>query len=345
MPGSRASRVALPLFVASLLSLPTLALAQPSALAQAAPGSQGSRPADELDLAGYEAELDRCAATLKHPSEVSVLRKSVPRVWFVSTPQGQVNVTTVWLRRKLEQLDNENGTSPVLVNEIEARLKAMRKAAAELEAASDQPTSDEARERLNKILQQPEFAGEQGPSQFDLLKARISRWITEQLIRLLSWLHLGPAAGNAIAWTIVGLALLALCVWVFRSLVGRSRLEILPADVGADPTNARLWAQDALAAAERGDYREAVHCAYWAAIVHLETLGLLKRDRARTPRESLRLLDPHPSEQKLLREFTRLFELIWYGYRPASVVDWSNARAHLEKMGCLTPSTAATANS
>ncbi|HEY1860025.1 MAG TPA: DUF4129 domain-containing protein, partial [Gemmataceae bacterium] len=108
---------------------------------------------------------------------------------------------------------------------------------------------------------------------------------------------------------------------------------------------AREWASDALAAAERGDYREAVHCAYWAAVVRLETLGLLKRDRARTPRESLRNLDPHPTEQRLLREFTRHFELIWYGYRPASAQDWSEARAHLEKMGCLTPSTPATANS
>ena len=107
----------------------------------------------------------------------------------------------------------------------------------------------------------------------------------------------------------------------------------------------RLWAKDALAAAERGDYREAVHCAYWASIVHLEGLGLLKRDRARTPRESLRLLEPHPKEQEVLADFTRHFELIWYGYRPASQQDWSGARAHLESIGCLSSSTLATASS
>jgi hypothetical protein len=116
-------------------------------------------------------------------------------------------------------------------------------------------------------------------------------------------------------------------------------------EVAAPSDDPRQWARDALAAADRGDYREAVHCAYWAAVVHLETLGVLKRDRARTPRESLRSLDPHPNEQDLLREFTRRFELIWYGYRPASANDWSEARSHLEKMGCLTPSTPATANS
>jgi Domain of unknown function (DUF4129) len=109
--------------------------------------------------------------------------------------------------------------------------------------------------------------------------------------------------------------------------------------------DSRLWAKEALAAAERGDYREAIHCAYWAAVVHLEGLGMLKGDRARTPRESLRLLDLHPKEQRLLQEFTGKFELVWYGYRAASAQDWSDARTHLEKMGCLTPSIAATANS
>ena len=158
-------------------------------------------------------------------------------------------------------------------------------------------------------------------------------------------LHLGGATGNVVAWIVVGLAFLALAYFVYRNLAGRSRLQESPVETPADLSDSRQWAREALAAAERGDYREAVHCAYWAAIARVETLGLLKRDRARTPRESLRLLDPHPSEQKLLREFTRHFELIWYGYRPASVQDWSDARAHLEKMGCLPPSTLATANS
>src|SRR5262249_34816705 len=132
-------------------------------------------------------------------------------------------------------------------------------------------------------------------------------------------------------------------VWQNLSRISRGPLK--PAHDTADTADSRVWANDALAAAERGDYREAVHCAYWAGVVHFEGLGLLKRDGSRTPREALRLLEPHPAEQKLLCECTRHFELIWYGYRPASAADWSNARIHLEKMGCLTPSTAAIANS
>jgi hypothetical protein len=341
MPGSSAIplRGCLPLAVmAQSLLLVVVARAQ-------APEKPGQLSLD-LDLPSYEAELDRCAAAVKQPGEMDALRKSLPRVWFVRTPDGgRVNVSTAWLSQRFEKLDQGHGTSTDEVRGIESRLGAMRRAATELESASTQPFPRDARDRFERILRRREFAGEHGPSQLDLLKARISRWITEQILKLFSHLHLGAAAGNALAWTIVGLAFLALCLWVFRSLTGRSRLVDTSTAGAAEATDSRLWAKEALAAAERGDYREAVHCAYWAAVVHLESLGLLKHDHARTPRESLRLLDPHPNEQKLLREFTYVFELIWYGYRPASAADWRNARAHLEKMGCLIPLTAATANS
>ncbi len=299
--------------------------------------------AKELDLPAYEAELDRCAASLKRPEEIAQLRKSLPATWLVRTGDDRVEVPTEWLTSGLRKLEREPG-KPAL-QEIELRLAAMRKAATEMENGSAETSPGVAREHLKKILERREFAGMQGPSQLEIWEARAARWLAEKVFQLLSRLHLGAKAGNVLAWTVVGLAFLLLCYWVWRNLFRIRRGLPESADGPLDAGDSRMWAKDALAAAERGDYREAVHCAYWAAVVHLEGLGLLKRDRARTPRESLRLLDPHPREQKLLREFTRHFELIWYGYRPASAEDWSDARTHLEKMGCLTPSTAATANS
>jgi hypothetical protein len=299
--------------------------------------------ATELDLPAYEAELDRCANAIKRPEEIPQLRKSLPRTWVVRTGNDRIEVSTEWLAAKLHGLERD--PAKPASREIELRLSAMRKAAIEMESGSQETSPSVAREHLERILQRREFAGLQGPSQLEIWKARIARWLADKVYRLLSRLHLGATAGNVLAWIVVGLAFLVLCYWVWRSLSRVSRVVPAPADGPLDATDSRMWAKDALAAAERGDYREAVHCAYWAAVVHLEGLGLLKRDRARTPRESLRLLDPHPNEQKLLREFTRHFELIWYGYRPASAEDWSDARTHLEKMGCLTPSTAATANS
>jgi hypothetical protein len=311
----------------------------------AQPSQAPAKLSIDLDLSGYEAELDRCTEAVQHRDAIPQLWQSLPRIWNVRTSEGTVQVSTTWLSSDLEKLEQEPATYGVIANQIKSRLAAMRKAATELQAVSHAPWSANARERLDKILDRREFAGERGPSQLELLQARISRWIERQLLRLLSRLHPGAQAGNAMSWAIVGMAFFALCYWIIQSLAGRSRSTQPSAAVASASNDPRAWARDALAAADRGDYREAVHCAYWAAVGHLEARGMLKSDRARTPRESLRLLDPHATEQELLCEFTRLFELIWYGYRPASANDWSSARTHLENMGCLTPSTPATANS
>ena len=299
----------------------------------------------ELDLPGYEAELDRVANEVRHREAIPRLRESLPRIWRVRTSEGAMDVSTSGLSSELQRLEQEPAKYDAAAGKVRSHLAAMHKAASELEVALQQPSSRDARERLDKILNRPEFAGQRGPSQLELLQARIEAWIQRQLLRLLGRLHLGAQASNAISWAIVAIAFLALCYWLIQNLARRSRLQQQPAEVARPGNDSREWVRDALAAAERGDYREAVHCAYWAAIVRLETRGMLKSDRARTPRESLRLMETHPGEQKLLREFTLLFELVWYGYRPASASDWSMARTHMENMGCLTPSIAAIANS
>jgi hypothetical protein len=308
--------------------------------------TQTTQNSGELDVRAYESELDRLAASIKHPEQIPELRKSLPHAWPVQVSDKFVEVPTDWLASDLKKLEEDPAKYASVSREVFARIGAMRKAAEGLEQGTASPVNlDAAHTQLDKILSGREFGAAQGPSQLDILKARIARWLSEQIYKLLQRLHLGAKAGNALAWFIVGLALVALSYWAWKTLSPANRKRETNAEAAKESDDPREWARDALAAADRGDYREAVHCAYWAAVVHLETLGVLKRDRARTPRESLRLLDPHPNEQNLLREFTRRFELIWYGFRPASASDWSEARSHLEKMGCLTASTAATANS
>jgi len=308
--------------------------------------SAGSVPTViELDLPSYQAELDRCADVIHHPNQVPQFRASLPRTWRVRTGQTELDVSTDWLVADLRRIEQNPATAQEASQQISQRLTAMRDAAAELQRDHDVSQIQEARAHRDKILQRPEFAGAAGPSQLQILLARVERWLVERLIRLFARLHLGAKASNVLAWTVVVLAFLVLACWIGKNLVRAAR-EHTPRPAGPPPAEElHFWAKDALAAAERGDYREAVHCAYWAAVVHLENLGLLKRDRSRTPRESLRLLERHPKEQKALAEFTRRFEVIWYGYRPASQDDWLGARAHLESMGCLSPSTLATASS
>jgi hypothetical protein len=299
----------------------------------------------EYDLREYQAQLDRCAEAIKTPSELHQLKSSLPPAWSVRSGKATFEVSTEPITSKLRELEVHPNDSDKIIRDLNLRLTSMRKAAADMESYERRVNPSEAQVRLDKILARREFQGAKGPSAMDLLFARINRWLTERLIRLFMRLHISSKTGNAMAWGVMILAFLALCGMVWRWLADKSRApENEPAPKAA-PSDARQWVEEALAAGERGDFREAVRCAYWAAVAKLEDIHVLARDRARTPRESLRLLEHHPNEQRLLRELTSHFELIWYGYRPASLSDWSLAKQQLEKMGCLKASTALTANS
>ena len=87
----------------------------------------------------------------------------------------------------------------------------------------------------------------------------------------------------------------------------------------------RHWAAEARTAAERADYRTAIHAAYWTAVARLEENHLLHEDRSRTPRESLRLIEAANAAYAPLSHLTRRFELNWYGYRVATSNDWADA--------------------
>lgn len=308
---------------------------------------QAAAPADspEYDLKEYEAQLDRCVESLKNPSELHQLRSSLAPAWAVRTGRTSVQVSTEPITTRLRELEARPQDATKIIRDLNLRLTAMRNAAVAMESSEGKESPGAARARLDKILARREFQGAKGPSALDLYLSRISRWIFEGLDRLLRRLHISSKTGNALAWGVIILAFLALCYMVWRWLTGKPRImESEPVEKTA-PSDARQWVEEAMAAADRGDFREAIHCAYWAAVAKLEDINVLTRDRARTPRESLRLLEHYPNELQLFRGMTSHFELIWYGYRPASLSDWSRVREELEKMGCLRASTAPTANS
>jgi hypothetical protein len=94
------------------------------------------------------------------------------------------------------------------------------------------------------------------------------------------------------------------------------------------------WLEEARAAAARGDLREAVHLTYWAAISRLESAGAWRPDRARTPREYLRLLTDKDPSHPVLVELTRRFELAWYGQRQPNDDDYGAVCEAVEQLGC-----------
>ena len=144
-----------------------------------------------------------------------------------------------------------------------------------------------------------------------------------------------PVVGRVLAWGIVAFVFVMVGFWVYRTVKSGVRVESI--SPGLAPVSARgwsAWLADARASADEGRWREAIHFAYWAGVSRLEEEGLWRPDRARTPREYLKLLPVSSRQQPVLRELTSQFELVWYAGRPAGAAEFSGVITLLEQLGC-----------
>jgi hypothetical protein len=193
-----------------------------------------------------------------------------------------------------------------------------------------------ARAEASRVLAQKEFEG-----------AAPSSWLERQWYRF--WAKVGamfdgvdrlgesaPWLGRLLEVLFYLAAAVGLVMFVRRSLV-RQRLAIaLGAGAGkasAWERESKDWAKLAEACAAEQEWREAVHCLYWAAIVKLEARRAWRHNPARTPREYVRLLKPGSAQQGALRGLTQIFERVWYGLREADREDYARARGLFEGLG------------
>jgi len=236
-----------------------------------------------------------------------------------------------WLRDALrEAKKDKDADRAALMDKASARLTSD---AAEITGtpAPLPPTAD-ARAKADAILSHPEFKHVEQENALVKEWALIGAWIAS----LFSAVKLPNVPGLVplLEWGLLVGAAIGLLIWAWRT----SRQQRLAVSTG--PIERQTvwqkesddWARRAEAEATRGDWREAVHCLYWAAIVMLEGRRLWRANRARTPREYLPLLEAGSARQRALGGLTRIFERIWYGLRPASRQDFERAQALLEEL-------------
>jgi hypothetical protein len=146
----------------------------------------------------------------------------------------------------------------------------------------------------NAILARPEFRIVSGESWLDRKVAQFWDWVNRFFSAAADIGHRAPWLGPVLEWSFVGLVVLFLLIWAARTLQ-RERLAIsLSSMIPAShwQKEADNWAELARLEAEKSNWREAIHCLYWASIVALESHRLWRRDNARTPREYVELLEP-----------------------------------------------------
>lgn len=198
---------------------------------------------------------------------------------------------------------------------------------ADTQPAPAVPDFSRARKEANAILASREFNTSAAPSLRDQIIALLYRWLDRMLAHVAAFGSRSPWIGPLIEWGLGGIACALLLVWAFRT-VRRQRVRMqMDAARRTEQTDERVlnWMREAEEHASVGRFRDAVHCLYWASIVTLEGRRLWHPDRARTPREYLRLLDPASAVAPLLRRQTSSFETIWYGLRPAARPDYDSA--------------------
>jgi hypothetical protein len=313
----------------------------------------------EISLQEYVTELRTASIALDggSPATIHNFRLSLPSEWVVSMDSQAITVKTDWLttalffEENLEENHTENNgvndaASAARLRQARQHLAALRDSAEALLTPSHSAELAQAHSQVDRILRDREFQGSHEPSWLDKLKARVYAWISSHLQKLFGLMGISSSVGNAIAWTIVTIVALLLAFWAVRSMLAaaaRSEMDLS----GATPAGQdwRYWANEARSAAARGDYRAAIHAAYWTAVAQLEENQLLPGDRSRTPRESLRLLQRGSVAYAPLAHLTRRFELTWYGYRAATSADWDDAVKQLETLECLRSSTRAIASS
>ena len=326
--------------------LVALVLVSPAIPAQQNPAGP---PEVRLGLSGYLTELENwqaAAARLReHPEKAAALRQTLPRAWSVSFEGQQVEVPNGWLAAALETIERNQSEAEVTGQRIGARLQAMRAEAALLA----QPSGTEpqiARSRLAAILERREFQSIHQPTWLERLPQRIGRWLTEVLEPLLGRFRMQPKVTRWLLWVVVvGLVLVSLA-WLARFLLRRPPGASLKLREPAPPPSTwQALARQALAGAKGENYRDAIRLAYWAGVYRLEEAGVWQVDQARTHREYLRLLPEGHPQSGSLSALTVQFERIWYGGQVATSDQFRSALVQLEELGCLFPSTPATASS
>jgi hypothetical protein len=329
-----------------VLSLLTILVLQWPALAQALPPS-ALATAGPYDAASFAAEMRRLGTAIEKSSgnakDIEAVQKELPPSWKIDTPEAHYEFSSEPLRSLLEckQCDaaarkSHSAQAKSWVDSISYQ--------AEGYAAPDASGAPDPHAKLAQILKRQAFAAVRPPSQWDLLRQRISAWIIRMLNRLFENIGRHPLGAKLLFWLI----LLAVVGWLAMMLVrfwlGRARLDELRA-VGevAFARSWQEWIRAAREAAGRGDFREAIHSVYWAGIAHLEDDGTISRDRTRTPREHLQLVaeaiviagaPQNARRRDSLAALTALFERVWYGRNQADARDFETSMQQAEGLGC-----------
>jgi len=281
------------------------------------------------DLSGQIASLQ------DHPESAGTVEAGLKETLTVETGSGEIVVDFRPLKNDLAQFRSaEAKQRAALLPQMQKYVDALNAGA----AAFDRPSEDSStrRSKLAEILARREFRHMQAPSLLDLVLNKVLQWLARILGRFLKIGSSTVTPLHIFIYSLIGAALVLMAVWTIRRLrrgeESPEQREIIPFAPSA--RGWRAWLGDARSLAAKQDWRNAIHMAYWAGISFLEEHGAWRPNRARTPREYLRLVNPRTAQHAPLAALTRKFEFVWYGAHEAVESDFQETLRQLETLGC-----------
>jgi hypothetical protein len=296
-----------------------------------------TRPEEPYSPASLAAELRGLQSALDHGSDPQSL--VFPAAWQVETSERHFSISTEPLRTLLETIRKDPSRRESGIRQAQAWLDMLAQQLEGFETPAPAPPAA-SRAKLDKILAHPEFVvAVRPPTPLEVLRQRIIAWFQELLRRIFGAMAEHATTSEILFWIVVAACVGFLAVWLIRWWTRDRRIPGLPRPPSAETPvrTEQEWLAAAHRAAQEGDWRQAIHNAYWAAVSRLQRCGALPEDLTRTPREYLRLFAgrpaPDPSREPLAA-LTSGLERFWYARRTARLEDFRESLIHLETLGC-----------
>ncbi len=302
-------------------------------------GSRFAYPAPQLPCASAAQYRDLLAQVEQRSGQPDVslaaLADALPAQCDFSLAGQTFHLSNFQMQRELREIAAQPDRQTSRVTRLKAFQDGLRRQLGGIDAY-ERGANPTARQKLREIMRQREFrqVGSQDP------RAYLQEWVFLFLEKFLSRVFKDPSrvalGAKIVAWCLCiaagGFVVWVISRWALQKRPPEAVRQVIPFAPSA--RNWRNWLAEARAAAARGELREAVHAAYWATISQLESSGAWRPDRARTPREYLRLIAPANPAHPLLAGITREFEVIWYGNRVPAFSEWEAFLAKVERIGC-----------
>ena len=172
---------------------------------------------------------------------------------------------------------------------------------------------------LGEVLAKAEFQWQdETPNPLYALWQRFMDWMLRILDRIFPALDNASQLINAVIFTLLGIALLLIFRFIYRSTLKDlvREAEISAAGGKLEDLTSEQAASQAMALSLQGDRRSAVRYLYLSALIGLEEHGFLRADRSRTNHEFLTDLADRPDVLAQLADVTAVFDRVWYGFHP-----------------------------